>query len=381
MKTLNKILVVGPAWVGDMVMAQSLFKVINHIKPDSTLDVLAPSWSGPLLERMPEVNAAHELGIGHGVLNIKLRYQLAQTIKNHHYDEAIVLPNSWKSALIPFLANIPKRTGFRGEMRYGLLNDVRILDKEALPKMIERFVALAYEKNARLPQFQDIPIPRLATKAPSIQAALLKFSLMDNTQAPIIALCPGAEFGASKRWPEEYFATLANQKLNEGYSVWLFGSKNDLPTSTKIQQLTQNRCVDLTGRTSLGEAIDLLSITSAVISNDSGLMHIAAALDRPLVAVYGSTDPGFTPPLNERSKIARLGLQCSPCFKRVCPLKHHHCMKEMTPAFVGNILKNLLTSVLYNQNDTQGNAQSNTLSGVPSNSGTTNSTSNVVRVQ
>lgn len=336
---LTKILIVGPAWVGDMVMAQSLFKVIKALNPNSSIDVVAPEWSRPLLERMPEVQNAIELKVGHGVLNLKLRYQLAQQLKSKGYDQAIVLPNSWKSALIPWWAKIPKRTGFRGELRWGLLNDLRILDKTSLPRMVERFTSLAFAKNHTAPLPETTPIPKLETEIHSVEKALRKFSL--SQAAPILALCPGAEFGASKRWPEDHFAKVAAQKLQEGWSVWLFGSKKDKVVSQQIQTFTQNRCVDLTGETSLGEAIDLLSLAQAVISNDSGLMHIAAALNRPLVAVYGSTDPGFTPPLNANAKIARLGLKCSPCFKRECPLQHHDCMLNLSPALVLNTLKDL----------------------------------------
>lgn len=339
---MNKALIVGPAWVGDMVMAQSLFKVLKQQDPNRAVDVLAPDWSRPLLERMPEVRRAIPLSVPHGVLNLKLRYQLAQTLREEDYQEAFVLPNSWKSALIPCWAKIPKRIGYRGEMRFGLLNDLRILDKAALPRMVERFVALAYDKESDPPKASDTPIPCLRTEEKSVNEALAKFQMekhaigieKHDTEKPmkrILALCPGAEFGASKRWPEQHFAAVANQKLDEGVEVWIFGSKNDMAVSEEIQKNTEHRCVDFTGRTSLGEAIDLLSLSTAVISNDSGLMHIAAALNKPLVAVYGSTDPGFTPPLNHEARIARLNIECSPCFKRVCPLEHNRCMKDLTP--------------------------------------------------
>jgi heptosyltransferase-2 len=325
---LSKILVVGPAWVGDMVMAQSLFRVIKQLHPNALLDVLAPEWSRPLLERMPEVHEAIAIPIGHGVLNLGVRYSLAQILKQKNYDQAMVLPNSWKSALIPWLAKIPKRTGFVGEMRWGLLNDARVLHKAALPLMVQRFVALAYKKGSAILKSQ-CPPPQLKTDPKNIENALQKFAVKGDQ--PILALCPGAEFGPSKRWPENYYADVANEKLKQGWSVLLFGSKNDIPVCQAIQQQTGGRCIDLTGKTSLGEAIDLLSHATAVVTNDSGLMHIAAALDKPLIAVYGSTDPSFTPPLNQQSQVVRLGLACSPCFKRDCPLGHHRCMKDLAP--------------------------------------------------
>lgn len=312
-----------------MVMAQTLFKILKLQDPDSQIGVLAPDWSRPILDRMPEIAHTHVMPIGHGKLELKKRRAIAQTIRIEGYTQAIVLPNSWKSALIPWWAKIPKRTGFIGEGRFGLLNDVRFLNKKRLPRMIDRFAALAYSNGNLLPS--DLPVPQLEVEPGSVKLALEKFNLNTEVQKPILALCPGAEFGASKRWPESYYAKIAEKKLKEGWSVWLFGSKNDQPVAAAIQQQSGNGCVDLTGKTNLAEAIDLLSLSKLVVTNDSGLMHIAAALDRPLIAVYGSTDPGFTPPLGARSDIVRLSLPCSPCFKRECPLQHHHCMQNLTP--------------------------------------------------
>lgn len=326
-------------------MAQSLFKAIKQLQPETVIDVLAPDWSRPLLERMPEVRYTHSLPIPHKALQLKKRFDIAQTLKPYRYHQAIVLPNSWKSTLVPWFSKIPERTGWLGEMRWGMLNDARYLDKKVLRLMVERFVMLAYPKGTSLSKIPHaIHPPKLATAPETVEQALLKFGL-NALEKPILALCPGAEFGPSKRWPEEYYADIANKKLQEGWSVWLFGSKNDQAVSQKIQTLTQSACVDLTGKTSLGEAIDLLSCSSAVVSNDSGLMHIAAALDKPIVAVYGSTDPGFTPPLHGKAKIARLSsLPCSPCFKRECPLKHHACMHNLSPKSVLETLKSLEVS-------------------------------------
>ncbi len=326
---MNKILVIGPAWVGDMVMAQSLFQILKANAPLTAIDVLAPDWTRPLLDRMPEVQKAHAMPIGHGVLDLRRRYQLAQGLKSEGYTQAIVLPNSWKSALIPWWATIPKRTGFLGECRFGLLNDYRILNKKKLSRMIDRFAALAIEKNAPLPY--PVPHPRLEVHVDSVHAAITKFSLAMDLEGPILALCPGAEFGASKRWPEQYYAEVALAKLKEGWAVWLFGSKKDEAQALAIQIATGERCRDFTGKTNLSEAIDLMSLVRLVVTNDSGLMHIAAALQKPVVAVYGSTDPGFTPPLGANAHIVRLSLPCSPCFKRECPLQHHQCMQALLP--------------------------------------------------
>ncbi len=324
-----------------MVMTQSLFKAIKQRNSNTAIDVLAPDWSRPILARMPEVRQAHVMPLGHGVLRLKERYRLAQTLKPYGYDQAILVPNSWKSGLVPWWAGIPKRTGFLGECRFGLLNDFRILDQKKFPKMVDRLVSLVWDKNAA--SIPSAPLPSLEIDPASQQAAIDKFSLREALNSPVLALCPGAEFGASKRWPEKYYAEVALAKQKEGWSVWLFGSKNDQPVAEHIQTATGGRCTDLTGKTNLAEAIDLLSLATSVVSNDSGLMHVAAALQKPLVAVYGSTDPGYTPPLGDHSKVVRLSLPCSPCFKRECPLGHHQCMEALIP---GTVLSALNTTVV-----------------------------------
>lgn len=323
----EKILIIGPAWVGDMVMAQTLFKLIKQRQPDAIIDVLAPAWSLPLLKRMPEVSNTLEMTIGHGQLALRERYRLGKSLRSHHYTQGIVLPNSFKSALPLFWANIPKRTGWRGEMRYFLLNDLRVLDKSRYPLMIERFMALGLRPNESLPG--KYPIPELNISATTQTKALQTHQL--NTDKPILALCPGAEFGPAKRWPEEYYAEIANAKLNEGWQIWLFGSAKDQFVTERIMQLTENHCVNLAGRTTLEEAIDLIALANQVVTNDSGLMHIAAALNKPLVAIYGPTSSSFTPPLNDEAKIVKLNLECQPCFQRTCPLKHQNCMRQLQP--------------------------------------------------
>lgn len=326
-----KILVIGPTWVGDMVMAQCLFKIIKQRNPEIIIDVLAPAWSLPLLARMPEVAEAIIMPVGHGQLALSTRYQIGKNLRAKAYQQAIVLPNSFKSALIPWWAHIPLRTGWRGEMRYGVLNDVRILDKKRYPLMIEQYMALGLAPLAPLPQ--NYPLPELQISATAQTAALAKHNLAQSTQ-PILALCPGAEFGPAKRWPEESYAAIANEKLAAGWQVWLFGSQKDQPVTEKIMALTKQRCANLAGKTRLEEAVDLLALSTAVLSNDSGLMHIAAALHKPLVAVYGPTSAAFTPPLHKQAKILSLSLACQPCFQRTCPLQHHRCMQELLPAQV-----------------------------------------------
>lgn len=307
-----------------MVMAQSLFKVLRRLRPDVEIDVLAPGWSMPLLERMPEVSDAIEMPIGHGRLGLGVRYRLGRSLAARGYAQAILLPNSLKSALVPFWARIPRRTGWVGEQRYGLLNDIRRLDKERLTMTVQRFVALAYPPGTD--HIDDIPAPGLRVSDPDIKTARDELGL-GETQGRLLILCPGAEYGPAKCWPREYYAELASRKIADGWSVWLFGSAKDGAVCAAVNATAGGGCVDLSGRTSLAQAVDLMSLADAVVSNDSGLMHVAAALDRPLVAIYGSSDPGFTPPLNRRHRILHLGLDCGPCFKRECPLMHLDCLK------------------------------------------------------
>lgn len=335
------ILIIGPSWVGDMVMAQTLFVCLKRQHPDCQIDVLAPEWSRPLLERMPEVREALSFPLGHGAFELATRRRIGQQLRGR-YDQAILLPNSLKSALVPYFAGIPKRTGWRGEMRFGLLNDIRTLDKARYPLMIERFMALAHAPGAELPK--PYPEPRLAIDSASRDAALERFGL--SLDRPVLALCPGAEFGEAKRWPAEHYAAVADARLRQGWQVWLFGSQKDAPGGEEIREWVtpgfEEDVCNLAGRTSLAEAIDLLSCASAVISNDSGLMHVAAALDRPLVAVYGSTSPGFTPPLASQVEVVRLGLECSPCFDRTCRFGHYDCLRLLQPSLVQDALGRLV---------------------------------------
>ncbi|MEE4094594.1 lipopolysaccharide heptosyltransferase II [Pseudomonas viridiflava] len=327
------ILIVGPSWVGDMVMAQTLFQCLKQRHPECQIDVLAPEWSRPLLERMPEVRAALSFPLGHGALELATRRRIGKSLAGQ-YDQAILLPNSLKSALVPFFAGIKQRTGWRGEFRYGLLNDVRTLDKERYPLMIERFMALAYDKNAELPR--PYPKPSLQIDSATRDTALAKFGL--TLDRPVLALCPGAEFGESKRWPAEHYAQVADARIREGWQVWLFGSQKDHPVGETIRENLipglREESINLSGQTSLAEAIDLLSCADSVVSNDSGLMHVAAALNRPLVAVYGSTSPAFTPPLADEVEVVQLGIECSPCFDRTCRFGHYNCMRLLEPGAV-----------------------------------------------
>jgi heptosyltransferase-2 len=353
-----KILIVGPSWVGDMVMAQSLFKVLRNLYSDCIIDVLAPAWSLPILERMPEVRRGIAMPVGHGALHLKVRYQVGKSLRAEKYTWSIVLPNSLKSALVPCFAKIPRRTGWRGEMRYGWLNDLRPLNEEKYPLMVQRFTALAYPpvaETATVHPKLDCPPPRcphphLIVKTDNLE--LLENSYALDLSRPILSLCPGAEFGPAKRWPAAHYAVVAAEKIRQGWQVWIFGSAKDKEVAEHIYQLlesvAQTHCKVLAGATQLSEAVDLMSLSAAVVSNDSGLMHIAAALSLPLVVIYGSTSPGFTPPLSDKVRIVSEPIDCAPCFQRQCPLGHLKCLQDLAPQKVVMAIDQLVGGDLAN---------------------------------
>jgi len=218
-------------------------------------------------------------------------------------------------------------------MRSGLLNDMRVLDKKQLPMTVQRFVALGADPGEPLPEISE---PGLEVQPESVEDALQSIGV-NRPEGKLLTLCPGAEYGPAKQWPAEYFADVASEKVKQGWQVWLFGSKKDQAIGDSVvTAMGQSDGVvqNLAGRTTLEQAVDLMSLATVVVGNDSGLMHVAAALDCDLVAIYGSSDPGFTPPLNQRAQIIDLNLECSPCFKRECPLGHYDCLKKLKPAQV-----------------------------------------------
>jgi heptosyltransferase-2 len=320
-----------------MLMQPMLLRLKQRF-PDSCIDVLAPPWTLLLLKQIPEVNEVIVNPFPHGALHLRARYRLGKQLRASHYDAAYVLPNSLKSALVPFFANIPKRIGFIGELRYGLLNDARKLDKEKLPLMVERFAQLAEATSDEIPNL--IPPPQLSVSDEMRRQVLHKLEL--TLDQAVAIFCPGAEYGPAKRWPEQYYAELAQRLQAQGYAVWLIGSPKDKEVAAKIVAMGNPSVRNLCGTTDLSDAIALLSCASLVVSNDSGLMHIAAALDRPLLAIFGSSSPQFTPPLSEKAQVLKLDLPCSPCFKRECPLGHFNCMMQLTPAEVAKHLPTIL---------------------------------------
>ena len=342
----ERILIVAPSWVGDAILSEPLVALLRERFGNPVIDVLAPPWCGPVYARMRGIGRVIPNPIGHGSLALAARRALARSLRKAdrpaRYTCAFVLPNSWKSALVPWLAGIPRRTGYLGEARWGLLNDARRLHGKGPPRLVDRFAALAAPRNAPAP-FAPPPVlvPDAANRAAAAQALGL------GSDRPVAVLCPGAEYGPAKRWPATHFAALAARFAADGMQVWLIGSPNDRPDAAAVVAAAgtaAHALSDLTGGTDLGTAIDLLSAASVVVSNDSGLMHAAAAVGVPLVALFGSSSPAYTPPLSPVAKIAKIEIACSPCFKRECPLGHFRCMRDLDPDAVYHLARSDLTS-------------------------------------
>jgi len=322
-----KILIVAPNWIGDALLAQPLFARLRKKLPGVLIDALAPPWTAPVLRRMPEIDDVVEAPFDHGELALVARWRLGRRLRSRRYDQAIVLPNTFKSALVPFFAKIPVRSGFVGESRYGLLNLAHKLDAKGVRLMAERYAQLA-EKPGTKPA---LPLPQTGLMVGEVNLAIALRRLGLSRAKPVVAFCPGAEYGPSKRWPARHFAALARKLAALGYAVWLFGSEKDRAIGEEIAVASEGAATNLCGKTDLASAIDLLSLAEVVVSNDSGLMHVAAGVGRPVVALYGSSSPEHTPPLARSYRIVRTGIECSPCFARECPLGHFKCMIELTP--------------------------------------------------
>jgi heptosyltransferase-2 len=332
-------LVISPNWIGDAVMAQPLLRLLKEAHPERLIDVLAPAWVSPVWRAMPEVDTVLESSFSHGALQLKARWQLAQQLRKRGYGAAYVLPNTLKFALIPWLAGIRKRVGYLGERRYGLLNVIHRDDRGAPRGMVAFYAALAAAPAPTVPA--RLPRPRLAV--PRSDAEQVMSALGLAPEKPLVVFAPGAEFGSAKRWPAAYFAQLAQSILDTmaQAQIVLLGSAKDQPVALEIVEGTP-AVVSLAGKTSLAQAIALIARADAVVSNDSGLLHIASALNRPVVALYGPTDPNHAPPFSDIAASIFLHLDCAPCRQRECPLLHHKCMRDMAPARVWQALQPML---------------------------------------
>ena len=327
---MTRILVVAPSWVGDAVLSQPLLALLKQRDPDATIDILAPGWALPIFRRMPEVSETIESPFAHGELALRERLRIGRGLRDRRYDRAYVLPNSFKSALVPLFARIPARIGFLGEARRGLLTDARRLDERALPLMVERFAHLAAPRGAHV----SVELPRPRLQATPAERDRLLAQLWLDRPSRLACFCAGAEYGPAKRWPARYFGELAAALAAEDTAVWIVGSTKEHEIGEAIRESSAGVALNLCGRTTLDQAVVVLSGADMVVTNDSGLMHVAAALDRPMVALYGSSSPAFTPPLSGRARILKLDVPCSPCFERVCPLGHFDCMMKLMPGRV-----------------------------------------------
>jgi len=302
-------------------MAQPLLVRLRARHPDARVEVLAPPWVAPVARRMAEVDEVIEADLRHGALQLGERRRWGRTLKERAYDQSIVLPNSWKSALIPYLAGVPSRVGYAGDFRYGLLNVVHE-EKRRREPMTAHYARLADNPGARLAH--PLPSPRLQKKGGNETAARFGIS------GPYTVLCPGAEYGPAKRWP--YFRELASRLDSQ---VVVLGSASDKEQAEGIPGM------NLAGQTTLDEAIDLIAGAQAVVTNDSGLMHVAAATGTRQVALFGSSSPEHTPPLSTAARVVWLKVECSPCFQRVCPLGHFKCMNDLSVDRVLDEIKSL----------------------------------------
>jgi heptosyltransferase-2 len=330
---MHRILVIAPNWIGDAVMSQPLLAAIKVSYPNAAIDVLATPWVAPVYRACSEITELIEADLRHGQLQWGMRRELAAQIKKRNYASCYVLPNSLKSALIPWLANIPVRIGYQGELRRFLLTETKANSpKTQRIPMVEHYANLcAPSRNSDA----VIRIPKLTPAASALEAARTRLLVAGIQTDALVVLCPGAEYGPSKRWPAAHFAALAQSILAKKptASVVLLGSSSDRVIGDVIFSgvASQDHMFNWCGATSLDEAIAIISLCSKVVSNDSGLMHIAAALHVLQVAIFGSSDPNHTPPNSVKATIISLHLPCSPCHQRECPLGHLNCLNQISP--------------------------------------------------
>lgn len=334
-------LVISPNWIGDAVMAQPLLRLLQDAHPERPIDVLAPAWVAPVWRAMREVDTVLEAPFRHGALQLRERRAYAKILRARGYADAYVLPNTLKFALIPWLAGIPKRVGYRGEMRYGLLNVIHRDNRAAPRPMVSFYAALANAPAPDVPPPSALPRPSLFVPEERALQAVARLGLHANR--PLVLFAPGAEYGSAKRWPAAHFAGLAQMLWHErpDAQVALLGSGKDRDVCEEVAAKAPG-IRNLAGVTTLEDAVALLAHADAVVSNDSGLLHVASALNRAIVAIYGSTDPNHAPPFSDVAASLFLGIECSPCRQRECPLGHHRCMNDIAPAMAWEPLKRML---------------------------------------
>ena len=322
MSSKEKFLIIAPSWIGDLIISQSLLKYLKKEYPNCQIDMIVRPELTNLVKMMPEVKNIYPLDIKHKEFGLIKRHILAKEIKKHLYSTSIILPNSFKSAIIPWLANIPVRIGYNRELRLFLLNKKYSLIKHK-DSMVNRYLKLADGS------YSNVIRPSLLINGDSSKLISRKY-LINNSKKNIV-LCPEAEYGSAKRWPINKWMQLANFYKEKDYNVYFLGKNKSL--EIKYQNiLKKDSIISLLGKTSLEEAAYILSIVDLVVTNDSGLMHITASVNTNLISIFGSSSPFYTPPLmkDQFGEVIYKALTCSPCFKRECPLQHLNCLNNIS---------------------------------------------------
>jgi heptosyltransferase-2 len=322
---LSPILVIPYMWIGDFVRCHSVVGLLRKRFPDRPVDMLATTLCAPLADYMPGLRKAVLVDLPRGSIALAQQKLLAERLKPEGYGTALIMPRTWKSALAPFLAGIPERTGFFGEGRLMLLNDLRFGERK-LPRMIDRCASLALPRGAELPN--KWPAPQLKVAPAEIAAWRTSRGLAEDGH-PVVAIAPGA-VGSSKRWPSTAYAAVVRQLLADGFAVWVLGGPDEKALAAEIVGDTPAR--NLTGH-DLRDAILALASAAVTIANDSGLLHVAAALGTPAIGIFGPTSPWHWAPLNPLAATIETTskLSCRPCHKPSCRFGHHRCMREIAP--------------------------------------------------
>jgi heptosyltransferase II len=318
------ILLVPYMWIGDFVRCHTVVRLLKARFPERPVDVLSTTLCAPLADYMPGVRRGVIVDLPRRRLALRQHWALAGRLRQEDYGSALVMPRTWKSALAPFLAGIPERIGFFGEARFVLLNDRRVGER-SLPRMIDRCAMLALPPDAAPPP--DWPLPELLV--PPADIARWRESMgLGWDGRPVVALAPGA-VGPSKRWPGGSYAALAGRLAAEGIAVWVVGGPNEKALAAKIAA-GSNFVRDLTGD-DLRNAIFALAAANVAVSNDSGLLHVAAAAGTPAIGIFGPTSPWHWAPLNPLAAVVETtsALECRPCHKPTCRLGHHLCMRDI----------------------------------------------------
>jgi len=321
------ILIVPYMWIGDFVRCHSVVKLLKGRFPARPVDLLSTTLCAPLTDYMPEVRQAIIVDLPRKRLPFSEHKALADRLRREGYGTALIMPRTWKAALAPFLAGIPERVGWVGEWRFGLINDLRRGEKKR-PRMVDQCAALALPDGA--PQPEQWPLPELRVPAAEVAGWRERLGLTDRR--PAVALAPGA-VGPSKRWPGASFAELARALGDRGCDVCVIGGPSEAPLARIIKEQAPD-AHDLTG-TDLRNAVLALAASNVAISNDSGLLHVAAALGRPAIGIFGPTSPWHWAPLNPIAAAIQQTvekLDCQPCHKPTCRLQHHRCMRNISPA-------------------------------------------------